>query len=99
MFKFIKLGLAVIALVALVIYGFYANEARKEVYFLCGNFAPGVKNADVIRQLDTITLSEYVIDDTHERRKITLSSLLTLHLLSCNVEISPDGIVTQTSYP
>ena len=58
----LKLIAAVASFVCLLVFVFYANEARKEIYYLCGNFTTGTTYSSVIRRLDTINLSEYKVD-------------------------------------
>ncbi len=41
--------------------GFFVNEARKEIYFLCGNFTSGTPLNSVFKQLNTIKFSQYKI--------------------------------------
>lgn len=76
-----KLLCAVISAVALVIAGFFANEARKEVYFLCSNFLVGTGYSNVIQQLDTANLSNYTVETTDNKKQITFSSPFNFHIV------------------
>ncbi len=41
--------------------GFFINEARKEIYFLCGNFSKDKPLGSVIEQLSTVKFSQFKI--------------------------------------
>lgn len=41
--------------------GFFVNQARKEIYFLCGNFTKDKPLEAVIKQLNTIKFSRFKI--------------------------------------
>ena len=58
----LKLIASVISILGLLVFGFFASEARKEVYYLCGNFNKGTAYSSVIRQLNTVNLSEYKVE-------------------------------------
>jgi len=83
----VALGLAVVVGVV------YANEARKEVVYLCGNFGAGAPEASVRRQLDTGHFLRYRTEDGPAGRRIVADSPLTLGLYRCVVELEADGTV------
>lgn len=89
---------ALLSIVGLMILGFYCNEARKEVYFLCGNFKQGVSYSSVIRQLDTIHLSVYTIKILPQGKRIVHSSWLNLHQVKCNTNFNNDDLVVSAFY-
>lgn len=93
--KFITGIVTVIAFVAL---GFFAMEAKKEIYFLCGNFEKGMSFSSVIAQLDTATMSSYKITDAQTGKAIKQSSWLVLQLASCNVNFNQEGVVVSASF-
>ncbi|WP_397472044.1 hypothetical protein [Rheinheimera sp.] len=93
--KFIALSISTLGF---LVFGFYANEARKEVYYLCGNFTKGTAYSSVIRQLNTISLSEYKVENLQQGKRVILSSALHFHLLSCNIEFNPQEKVVAVSY-
>ncbi len=93
--KFIAVAVCVFGL--LVLY-FFINEARKEIYFLCSNFGAGDSFGHVVRQLDTVNLSEYSIEETEQGKRIIHSSKLNLHIVSCNIELNLQDEVVSVSY-
>lgn len=93
--KFVALAVCVFGLLALCV---FMNEARKEIYFLCSNFDAGDSFGRVVRQLDTVNLSEYSIDETEQGKRIILSSKLNLHIVSCNIELNLQDEVVSVSY-
>ncbi|WP_052074490.1 hypothetical protein [Shewanella mangrovi] len=93
-----RIVLILLLLLTLVVLGFLANEAHNEVYYLCGNFTPGVPYASVIEQLDTSNLSDYTIEQLDHGKRITHSSALNLHLFQCKIEIADNGLVTSATY-
>ena len=56
-----KTVLLLVALLLLLVgtYTFFSLAARNEIYFLCGNFKSGVTYSSVVRQLETVKLSDY----------------------------------------
>jgi hypothetical protein len=87
-----------ISLVALVVFAFVFNEARKEVYFLCGNFKEGVTQESVIRQLNTASFSAFSESSLESGTQIVHSSALNFHLFRCNIELTRDGLVRSAIY-
>lgn len=71
----------------------YSNEARKEIYFLCGNFSQGVSEASVLKQLSTVNLSQFKVVDTASGRRIELKSTINFGLYKCIIEIDSNGMV------
>jgi hypothetical protein len=95
---FTKVIMITLALLLLTVYVFIANEARKEVYFLCGNFTQGVALKDVTRQLDTATFSSYSKEFIGTGELIVFSSPVNFHYFQCNIEINNDELVVSASY-
>lgn len=93
--KYFAISVFIFGLVAL---GFFSNEARKEIYFLCGNYAKGDSLESVVRQLNTVKLSEYKIESTEQGKLILHSSKLNLHLVNCNIEFNPEEKIVSVSY-
>ena len=96
--KVLKISSLAVVCCLLIIYGFYWNEARKEVFFLCGNFAPGVTKADVTRQLDTANLSNYAVANTDKGSSILFSSQVNFSFYQCNIEIDKKGLVNKVRF-
>jgi hypothetical protein len=89
---------ATIGLMAVAVFAFVFNEARKEVYFLCGNFKEGVSHKSVIRQLETANLSGYSQYHLDSGARIVHSSSLNFHLFRCSIEFNRDGFVMSAAY-
>ena len=90
-----RIALVFAALVGLLALAFVWNEARKEVVFLCGNFAPGVDQQSVVRQLDTGHFLRYRIEQVEDERRIVADSAWTLSIYQCVVELDDNGIVIE----
>ena len=91
-----RLAIMIVAValgVAVVVGAVYANEARKEVVFLCGNFRAGVPETSVRRQLETGHFLRYRTEDGPAGRRIVADSPLTLGLYRCVVGIDSSGTV------
>jgi len=73
----------------------YSNEARKEIYFLCGNFSNGVSEASVLKQLNTVSLSQFKVVETTSGKRIELESAINFGLYQCIIELDSDGNVTR----
>lgn len=93
--KFIALSISILGL---LVFGFFANEARKEIYYLCGSFGKGTAYSSVIRQLNTVNLSEYKVENLPQGKRVIHSSVLHFHLLSCDIEFSPQEKVVSVLY-
>ncbi len=87
-----------ISIFMLVVFGFYSNEARKEVYFLCGDYGAGDSLDNVVKQLNTVNLSEYRVENIEQGKRIIHSSKLNFHLVSCNIQFTPEDKVVSVSY-
>ena len=74
------------------------NMTRQEVYYLCGNFVPGVEQLNVIRQLDTATLSSYALSMTESGSTIVLSSPYNFNTFTCTIEFDKDNKVVSAIY-
>ena len=94
----LKFIAAAISILGLAVFGFYANEARKEIYYLCGSFGKGTAYSSVIRQLNTINLSEYKVENLQQGKRVIHSSVLHFHLLSCDIEFNPQEKVVSVLY-
>ncbi|MGS2721502.1 hypothetical protein [Paraglaciecola aestuariivivens] len=79
-------------------YAFIWESARKEVFYLCGNFSSGVKQASVIKQLDTANLAEYSQQSTETGSIITFSSKFNVNLFQCVIELDTNNQVVQATY-
>ncbi|WP_240224190.1 hypothetical protein [Rheinheimera hassiensis] len=93
--KFIVLSMSILGL---AVFGFYANEARTEIYYLCGSFGKGTAYSSVIRQLNTVNLSEYKVENLPQGKRVIHSSALHFHLLSCDIEFNPQEKVVAVLY-
>lgn len=82
----------------LIVLAHFANEARKEVYFLCGNFERGTSYESVVRQLNTADLSAYTFVYLDGGKRIEHSSLLHLHLLRCSIALNENNEVVSARY-
>ena len=79
--------------------GFFWNEARKEVKYLCGNFQPGVTKESVVRQLNTGTILRYQsVSNESGVMRLSVSSPMAPFTKDCIVYISPDRTVASASY-
>lgn len=86
------------ALTAVAVAVFFWNEARKEIYFLCGNFTPGITEASVRQQLDTGDFLQHRTTTTASGSRITVNSWYTLKTVSCTIEIGKDNVVASTIF-
>lgn len=93
-----KLIIGIVTVFVLVILGFFANESRKEIYFLCGNFKEGMAISSVIAQLDTATMSSYKLTEVQSGKTLKQSSWLVLKLASCNINLNQEGVVVSASF-
>ena len=89
---------ALCAIILLSVYGFIANEASKEVYYLCGNFEQGEPLNNVIRQLDSANLASYTIKQNNQQQWLSFSSALNLHWHSCEIHFDKQQMVQLVSY-
>ncbi len=86
-----------VLLIALGAGGFYVNEARKEIKYLCGNFVLGVSNDSVLSQLGTGEFLRYSIYASPQGSRIVVDSLLTATLYRCVIDFDADGKVINAS--
>ena len=80
------------------IYAFFALSARNEIYYLCGNFKSGVSYSSVLRQLDTVNLSDYKIEKSEQGKQVTHSSAIHLNLVRCEIIFAEDEKVSHAIY-
>ena len=66
------------------------NEARKEVVFLCGNFAKGVSQSSVLRQLDTGDFLRYQIEKVSTGSRMKVDSMLNFGVYKCVIEFDSE---------
>lgn len=78
--------------------GVLFDAARKEVFYLCGNFKEGVAYSDVIRQLDTANLSTYSVERTQDSTQIKFSSAVNLHYFTCTINFNANELVVYSKY-
>lgn len=74
------------------------NFARQEVYYLCGNFAQGVQQSSVVRQLETANLSRYNQRPTKHGSKIFFGSKLNFDIYQCVIELDKNNEVVRATY-
>jgi hypothetical protein len=96
--KWLKYAVSTALVVSILIYGFFVNEARKEVFYLCGNFASGVSMKSVTRQLDTATFSDYKVKKNGEGEAILFSSALNFRVFQCSIQFNQERVVTHAAY-
>lgn len=89
--------LGLLLLVALVGGGWAFNEARKEVKYLCFNFAAGVPTDRVLSQLGTGEFLRYSLYGAPQGSRIVVDSLYTLTLHRCVIELDARGEVITAS--
>ncbi|GLX86604.1 hypothetical protein tloyanaT_28570 [Thalassotalea loyana] len=85
-----------ILLLVTIIYGFYWDAARKEIYYLCGNFTKGVSINNVIRQLDTANLSSYKL--LSDKQTISFSSKVNIGYYQCLIYLDKAQRVNSASF-
>ena len=93
-----KYILLIVLISAFIVFAFFANEARKEVYFLCGNFKQGTSIENIERQLATITLSSYQVELGNQGKRIVHSSWLNFHSICCTIEFDEKDRATMVAY-
>lgn len=95
--RLVKIILPLTVIAALVA-GFYWNEARKEILFLCGNFEPGVSEQNVIRQLDTGNFLRYHTEPTSSGKRIIVDSAYNLSMYKCIIDVAGNGKVEEARF-
>jgi hypothetical protein len=95
-----KTGLLLVALLLLLVgtYTFFSLAARNEIYFLCGNFKSGVTYSSVVRQLETVKLSDYKFETSKQGKRVIHSSALHLNLIRCEITFAEDDKVSRATY-
>jgi len=73
-------------------------EGKNEVFYLCGNFAPGDSRAGVVRQLDTANLLVYETVSLDSGSRIEASALWGYLNLRCLIELDAEEIVQKVRY-
>lgn len=84
-------------LVAVIVFGFVWNEARKEIVFLCSNFGPGVTEQSVITQLDTGNFLRYERETLSTTNRIYVDSAYNFGQYRCVVELDQNQIVIEAN--
>jgi hypothetical protein len=92
-YSFTALLIAVIT-----VYAVFWHLAKDEVYYLCGNFKTGVNQASVIRQLETINLSNYLKYKEKFGLKIVFSSKLHFSFYQCVIDIDKNKAVIRATF-
>lgn len=84
----------------IVITGFavIGNEARKEIFYLCENFAPGVARDSVIRQLDTGEFLRYEARTLPGGQRLLIDSAYTFGAHRCIVDLDATHSVINREY-
>ena len=92
--RLVKIILPLI-LIAVLIAGFYWNEARKEIVFLCGNFEKGVSEQSVTKQLDTGNFLRYHAQKTPTGKRFVVDSAYNLSMYKCIIDVDEGGKVKE----
>ena len=58
----------------------------------------GVSYSSVLRQLDTVNLSDYKIEKSEQGKQVTHSSAIHLNLVRCEITFTEDEKVSQAIY-
>lgn len=92
-------AIAILLVVAvLAVSGFFWNEARKEIFYLCGNFAPGTTATSVHRQLATGSFLQARTTELPTGSRIVVDSWYNLRMSACSIEVDADGYVTSATF-
>ena len=83
----------VLLAVLVAVDAFLWNEARKEIFFLCGNFTPGVSEESVLSQLDTGSFLSYRAETLPTGNRIIVDSHYNLKTSQCTIDLDADGRV------
>ncbi|OFE13170.1 hypothetical protein PHACT_08465 [Pseudohongiella acticola] len=92
--RLILAAVIIVIVVATAATAFVWNEARKEIKFLCPNFAPGVTQQSVVTQLDTGTFLRYQVTST----RIIADSAYNVGLYRCVIELDDSARVIEAKY-
>lgn len=82
----------------IIIFGVFWNEARKEIFYLCENFAPGVDGDSVVRQLDTGEFLRYEAQILPEGQRLLIDSAYNFGIYRCIVDLDATQIVIRREY-
>ena len=88
----------VLTVVAALVAGFYWNEARKEIVFLCENFERGVSEQSVIRQLETGNFLRYHTELAPSGKRIIVDSAYNLSMYKCIIDVDRNGKVQEALF-
>jgi len=83
---------------ALLAWGVIWNEARKEIFYLCGNFAPGVTRESVIRQLETGNFLRFEMQRQADGQRIVADSAYNLGVYRCVIDLDAAQRVKHREY-
>lgn len=78
---------------AIAVAGFYWNEARKEVIYLCVNFKKGLSEESVRKQLDTGNFLSYHTVEIPAGKRIVVESPYALYMYRCIIEFDSSAVV------
>ena len=93
------ISIALLAFVtAIIIFGVVWNEARKEIFYLCENFSPGVSRDSVIRQLDTGEFLRYEVQILPGGERIVIDSAYHFGVYRCAVDLDTAQIVLRREF-
>ena len=92
------IAVTAIGVLLLGVYTFFALAARDEIYYLCGNFKAGVSYSSVLRQLETVSLSAYRVENSEQGERVIHSSALHRNLLRCEITFDQDRKVRWAIY-
>lgn len=92
------IAVTAIGVLLLGVYTFFALAARDEIYYLCGNFKAGVSYSSVLRQLETVSLSAYRVENSEQGERVIHSSALHRNLLRCEITFDQDQKVRWAIY-
>ena len=95
--RLVKIILPLTVIAALVA-GFYWNEARKEIQFLCENFEQGVTEQSVIRQLETGHFMRYHSEMISSGKRIIVDSAYNLSIYKCIIDVDRYGKVEEAHF-
>ncbi|NGP76860.1 hypothetical protein G3570_09465 [Balneolaceae bacterium YR4-1] len=93
----VKITLSIMLIVTVTVAGFYWNEARKEIVFLCANFKKGVTEESVREQLDTGNFLKYLTEDIPGGKRIIAESPYNLYMNRCVIEFDSSGLVQSST--
>ena len=77
---------------------FLWQTARDEIYYLCGNFKPGVSVASVRQQLNTGEFLRYTEAYSDNGSIIEVNSRVTFDIYRCTIAFDTNGTVTNARF-